>query len=233
MQIHGRSDGAISALAERLRDSNVSLRWGGSQVEGAINGSVHLLDAREQLVAFQKAGIPCPEFTFDRSVAETWLRTGSLVFGRKFNHTQGFDIICAGGNRLKDKPKASARWKTRDFWTKYVPSISEWRFHILNGNSIARGKKVFITPNGYGAMDNTANVPVIRSRRLGWHMQHDIDPPKGARTLAKAAVAAVGYDLGAVDMLEVTPGKFLVLEVNSRPAIRDPYTIERYALALR
>ena len=230
MQIYGKTDGAIKALAERLRDNNVSLRWGGAQVQRAINGKVHLLDAREQFEAFREAGIPYPNVTFDRATAERWLREGHLVFGRKLQHTQGFDIICAGKNLLQGKPRTLARWKSRDFWTKYSPSIAEWRFHILNGQSIARGCKVWQYLNDPHRV--VPPEPIIRSRRLGWHIQHNIEPPKGARTLAKQAVAAVGYDLGAVDMLETAPGKFLVLEVNSRPAIRDPYTIERYAAAL-
>lgn len=215
MQIHGHDHGAILALKQRLSDHEVSLRWGGPQIPGAINGTVHLLDAREQLEAFKSHEIPCPDFTFDRAEAESWVREGAIVLGRKFNHSQGKDIVISGN-----------RWAQRDFWTKYLPSISEWRFHILHSESFARGRKVWA---GNGPEPTAA--PIIRSRRLGWHLAHNIEPPKGARSLAKLAVAAVGYDLGAVDLIEVTRGKYIVLEVNSRPAIRDPYTIERYAKA--
>jgi glutathione synthase/RimK-type ligase-like ATP-grasp enzyme len=63
-------------------------------------------------------------------------------------------------------------------------------------------------------------------------MAHNVDPPDGLRNLAKRAVAACNYDLGAVDILETATGG-VVLEVNSRPAVCSPYTLERYAQAFR
>lgn len=216
MQILGYTTGAITQLAQSLRDCPVRLRWGGPQVANAINGSCHLLNGLEQLQALQATKVPTVEFTTDISKALEWLDIDLTVFGRKLNHTQGFDI----------RSKIGKLWRSRDYWTKYVESEREWRMHVVGGFCIARSLKEFsgITkPTG----------PCIRSRRLGWVMRHDIDPPKGLRTIAKAAVKAIGYDLGAVDILEIKPGEYKVLEVNSRPAIRDPYTLAAYTKALR
>lgn len=213
MIIHGHAKGSILGLAEALEGVNIQLRWGGSQVPGAINGNVHLLNGLEQLQTLRDARVSIPEFT------NTCPHDAHRVMwlGRKLNHTQGKDIITSG-----------RRFKERDFWVKYVPAIAEWRIHILNGKSIARGKKVWV---GQGSEPTT--IPIIRSRRLGWHLDHTPDPPNHIREAARAAVAAVGYDLGAVDVLDLGGNQACVLEVNSRPAIRDPYTIAQYSKALR
>lgn len=213
MQIFGHQEGPIQLLAQRLQDCNVRLRWGGPQVAGALNGQVHLLDGYEQLQHFVEAGVPCPEFTPDLPLGRGWL-------GRKRQHTQGKDI-----SRSQSSDKV---WRQSDYWVKYMPAKSEWRFHILNGHSIGRGLKVWVGPG-----PEPQAPPVIRSRRLGWHLQHNVEPPKGLRKVAKAAVAACGYELAAVDILELADGTPCVLECNSRPAIRDPYTLLAYERAFR
>lgn len=234
MQILGHTRGSILGLADRLRDCNVRLRWGGQQVANAINGSAHLHDGLEQLKVFAEKGVPTVQFTTDPKVRDQWVAEGKIVLGRNLNHTQGFDIVYPGMSR-----KANIAWNKRDFWTVYKPSLQEWRMHIVNGHSIARGLKHFAPePGETKPLAGTLAKVLVRSRRLGWHMRHDIVPPKGLRDLAKNAVKAVGYDLGAVDVLQHGDGKtvpltYSVLEVNSRPAIRDDYTLAAYEKALR
>jgi hypothetical protein len=220
VQIHGHRSGSILELERRLSDTNVSLRWGGNQVVGAINGQAHLLDGLEQLELFDAKSIPCPDF----SVTGEILTNEDLWLARKRNHSQGKDIIPVGAKLRKRRD-----WRDSDFFVKYVPNVvREWRFHILAGKCIARATKVWA---GNGPEPTVA--PIIRSRRLGWHMRHDLEPHKSLRKVAKAAVKAVGYELGAVDLLELNDGSAVVLEVNSRPAIRDEYTLAAYAAALR
>jgi len=236
MQILGHNRGAILTLAERLRDCNVRLRWGGDIVPDAVNGKAHLHDGLEQLKAFRDAGVPTVEFTTDPQVRDQWVAGRSIVLGRALHHTQGRDIVVPGISQKKN-----IAWNRRDFWTLYKGSYQEWRVHVVNDLSIARGLKTF---TGRDENDKLVTPEVsrliIRSRRLGWTMRHDVEPPKGLRDLAKQAVKAVGYDLGAVDILQVYKDKapdgaykFLVLEVNSRPAIRDEYTLTAYEKALR
>ena len=219
MQIHGHRSGSILTLAERLSDCPVALRWGGNQVSGAINGAASILDGLSQLVALKAAGVPVPEFTTNAADA-----TGGLWLARKRDHSQGKDIIPVGTVIRRRR-----KWQDSDFFVRYISNVArEWRIHVVDGLSIARATKVWA---GSGTEPTTA--PIIRSRRLGYHMRHDIKSPKLVRETAKAAVKAVGYDLGAVDLLELTDGSVVVLEVNSRPAIRDEYTLAAYAAALR
>lgn len=195
-------------------------------VAGAINGQAHLLDGLQQLQVLGSKGIAVPTFvthTDWRNRTEP-IMDGGIWLARKRNHTQGRDIISVG-TRIRRRRS----WQNSDFFTKYVSGVvREWRFHILQGKCIARATKVWAASG-----PEPTQAPVIRSRRLGWHMRHDIKPPKGLRQVAKDAVAAVGYDLGAVDLLELADGSAMVLEVNSRPAIRDEYTLAAYEAAFR
>lgn len=220
MRVHGHRIGTVLELERRLAGTaSPDLRWGGGFVPGAINGQANLLEGKDQLLALQDAGIPTPHFTFQSAGA-----TGGLWLARKSAHTQGKDIIPVG-----QRVRGRRRWQDSDMFVQYVPNVvREWRFHILKGESIARALKVW---SGGGPEPTTH--PIIRSRRLGWHMRHDVDPPKAIREAAKAACKAVGYDLGAVDVLELADGQACVLEVNSRPALRDEYTLEKYVKAFK
>lgn len=228
MQIHGHRSGSILVLAERLTDCPVSLRWGGNQVAGAINGQAHILDGLDQLNTLQAAGVPVPEFIVNPDYSIP-MPTGGIWLARLREHSQGKDIIPVG-TRIRRR----RRWQDSDFFVKYVENVvREWRIHILNGHSIARGLKYYTgLRNDAGPIPEMV-APIIRSRRLGWHIRHDVKPPKGLRDVAKAATTAVGYDLGAVDILELSDGSFVTLEVNSRPAIRDEYTLSAYERAFR
>src|SRR2546428_1471378 len=141
---------------------------------------------------------------------EIWL-------GRKVNHTKGRDI----------KLPNSRWWRTRDFWTKYIPSVAEWRIHVFGGLSIARGEKIYV-----GADDMPATEIMIRARANDYRMDHHHEPPRGMRKLAKAAVAAVQEPYGAVDILVGADNQMYVLEVNVAPAM-DDYTRAAYVKAIR
>jgi D-alanine-D-alanine ligase-like ATP-grasp enzyme len=71
-------------------------------------------------------------------------------------------------------------------------------------------------------------------------MRHDENPPKGIRPVAIAAVEALGYDHGAVDLLVtgephheagIARNDIVILEVNLIPAM-DRYTCIQYAKAV-
>lgn len=176
--------------------------------------------ATEQLARFQAAGVRTVEFTHNRAEAEAWVRAGHTVFGRRENHTHGSDIVGAGGG-IRPGP----RWRNRDWWTKLVPSVDEWRVHVFAGSSIARGKKVLTGP--------TVSQWPIRSRRNGWTMSHTERAPEAVRNAAKAAVAALeGYLYGAVDLLVTADDTPIVLEVNRVPGM-DGYTVEKYTESIR
>jgi hypothetical protein len=221
MRIVGRETPSILALAARLPDVDVAVRWGGERDRAALNGNVRLLNGLEQLELFHTLGLPHPDYTIDVADALESHAAGEIIMGRLVNHTQGKDI------RFSHRPRVRGqrRWTNSDFWVKFEPSEREWRFHIFQGRAIARGLKVW---NGV-----QAPVTPIRSRRLGWTLEHKTDPPKIMRETAKRACVALDYDFGAVDLLELPDGRPMLLEVNSRPALRDEYTLAAYEKAIR
>jgi hypothetical protein len=121
----------------------------------------------------------------------------------------------------------SNKWLGKDFWVKVIQVKNEYRQHVFGDKGIRRGMKVKVEEG------RTPNLPV-RSRRNGWHLNYGEFPaPPGLRDLGKAAVAALGYTHGAVDIVEDFQGKLYVLEVNSAPSVEDANTLKVYVDAIK
>ena len=159
----------------------------------------HPTGAIEQLTAFRAAGLATPDFTTDRTEAMSWVGAGETVFGRKLIHTRGNDIVlpkfCKKCTHISYPFEHRGRWWNSEWWSKYISPTEEWRVHVFNGRSIARGKKVH--------SGNSWRKAPIRNIGNGWTFDFTADPPRGLRRTAKAAVAALGYPHGAVDILQV------------------------------
>lgn len=155
------------------------------------------------------AGIPAPDMRTQpppEAEADTWLPRSS-------HHTGGVDLL-----RGVDRP---------DFWTRRLQLDDEFRVHIVDGHSICVGRKV--------RSGEAAHV-WVRSRLAGWTLSFDEEARaasegRAIRRWAKAAVAALGYDFGAVDVGIDNEGHTRVLEVNSAPGLSE-YTARHYAAAI-
>jgi hypothetical protein len=197
-----------------------------------------MVEGYAQLEKLAAAKLGVPMHTTSRDQATTWSQAGASVWGRLNNHTQGRDI----------RTTKSPEWALRVFWVKQIPAdaiIAEWRLHVFNGQSIARGRK--------SKVENIAKQlsSYVRSRRNGWRLLHTDEPPQGAKFYAKNATKALSYLWGAVDMLQVDLARlpkdciqnyerletslaksnlqpFVVLEVNQMPGM-DNYTATAYA----
>ena len=223
-----RNSAGRRALEERTADTctekaDVYVRWYESFKPAPPKSAIVLnnqtkLSNLGQLQRFTAQNVPTIEYTTALQVAQQWVAEGADVWGRKASHTQGLDVIAS--------PK-KVGWAQRDYWVKVWPATEEWRIHICYGMSIARGKKVQVD-------QPRKKLPAaMRNRRNGWRLHHTFAPPKGMRTLAKAAVAAVGYDFGAVDILwDTATNTGKVLEVNMCPGL-DDYTADAYAAAFK
>lgn len=111
-----------------------------------------------------------------------------------------------------------------------LPSVAEYRQHVWSGKCIRVGKKVQVA--------EPTRVQLVRSRLNGFHIDYGFQSPtpefkESIRTLAKQACGSLGYTGGAVDILEVQPGEFAVLEVNSAPSLRDENTLGAYVEAIK
>lgn len=196
--------------------TDIVLAWG-VHSESSFGGKQRIYGV-EQLVRFKESGVFCPEFTVAPCEAYQWSQSGHTVLGRKYNHSQGKHIVFI--NQV-----SPTRWPyLSDYWVKAIPNVvEEWRIHVLNGWYIGQGRKV-------NTMNDLSVLP-IRSRKLGWKIDHSIMPPQFIKDAAKRAVKSLGYDFGAVDVLQTQSGEACVLEVNKAPGL-DNYTAARYTRAL-
>lgn len=115
------------------------------------------------------------------------------------------------------------KWLASDYWVVAEDIADEWRFHIYHGKSISRGHKVQTGP--------PTRIAKVRNHRNGYIQIHNHQPPEGMRELAKAAVTAVGYPHGAVDIGVRPDGSMIVFEVNLMPGM-DNITALAYAKAI-
>lgn len=156
-------------------------------------------------------------WTANQAVAKEWLAEGSTVVARKTltGHEGSGIVIIEKGGQLIDAP----------LYTKYIFKTAEYRVHATSTEAFATHRKV----------RDPARTPTdwkVRSWKNGFIFQRNNIKPNAVRdALAVSAVAALGLDFGAVDIVEDKHGNFYVLEVNTAPGIEGT-TVPVYAQAL-
>lgn len=133
----------------------------------------------------------------------------SVVLGRNTQHTKGKDIrLCV------ENWQVEALRSVSDFFTPYVPSSDEYRIWIYRRRHLGTYRKQLMEPQKMKR--------VGRNYENGFHfMRMEADEvPADLKDISKRAVAALGLDFGAVDVLS-TPDGYVVLEVNSAPGVAD------------
>lgn len=215
MRVTGPAWPSTAALTEALAGvpSSRVLTWGQSTYRGYA-----------QMVKLAEGGIPVPPHTRELATAQQWA-TNLAVLGRRDTHTQGRDIV-------PHRDRKNKRWRSRDYWTVYMPLASEYRVHVFDGATLLIGQKVF-------EGEEPVPEPVIRSRRLGWHLRYlqknqtlTSEQRSTAKELSESAVAALGMLWGAVDLGLTENGEWVVLEVNAAPALLNERTLAAYVKAI-
>jgi hypothetical protein len=177
------------------------------------------LNKIEQLNRFKEHGVSHPPFTTNASeVNQLGSRTG---FARTLvNSTNGRGIVEFDISEGVRPPRAP-------LYTAYIPKKAEYRVHVFDGKVVdiqqKRKKRGF----------EGEREAKIRNLRNGYvYCRDGINAPAGLDTLAVAAVRAVQYHYGAVDIIyNEKKDKLYVLEVNSRPGLMGT-TLEKYSDAL-
>ena len=108
-----------------------------------------------------------------------------------------------------------------DYYTEPIACTHEYRVHALLGQT----RSALKVPK-----DRTAH-PVFRTHSLGWIFDYHVNPSYRIIEEAQKAVAAVGYDFGAVDVGVKQDGTPVVFEVNSAPTL-SPATAAWYSKRL-
>lgn len=177
------------------------------------------LDKVAQFQRFAAAGVSCPAFTTNRD--QLGLLGASTIFARTLtNSTNGKGIV--------EFSWPNETIPAAPLYTAYVPKKAEYRVHVFNGQVIdvqqKKKKRDFAEDLRDTHIRNVSNGYV--------YTRSGVVPPAGINELACAAVAAVGYQYGAVDIIyNEKRDKLYVLEVNSRPGLMGT-TVDKYVEAL-
>lgn len=196
----------------------------------AVNCAVH---KSMTFTALTEAEVPCLEWTGLPPVALGWLDEGSRVFARLTETGRGGEgiVVVEPGQAL---PKAP-------LYTRGFRKTHEYRVHVFNGKAIDVVQKKKTTQE-----TGRNTVKHIRSYNNGWVFCHEDldcdvgDYRAGLEAIGVRAVAALGLDFGAVDVLvrdrEGRRGewsrKVVVCEVNTAPNITAPTTLQAYLTAI-
>ena len=194
-----------------------------------LNGTI-IMDKFDQLREFREANIPIPTVALrvgeGREVvtfAPPGDHDGSWL-ARRRHHRGGHDILGPMDfNELRGILRARP-----GYGVKYIDKTHEWRVHTFQGRVLRLARKV----------PNEGAEQVVAWNQDTSHFKYDIRPgPETLRqltTLGTSAVAALGMDFGAVDVIKDRGGQFYVLEVNSAPGISDnANTLDAYVQAMR
>lgn len=144
------------------------------------------------------------------------------VIARTPNHFGGSGFWkCDNAEQL-----AEAKRNGANHATKLIVKAGEYRVHILLDKAVRIVRKV-------KAREDAQDL--CRSHDNGWKFMKvaDENVPAGLKDLAVAAVAAIGLQLGAVDVVvQKRTKKMFVLEVNSVPGL-EGHSLEAWASAIK
>lgn len=210
--------------SKRLRRS-VVINWGRSSLplRGLVSRVINKPEAVSLAVnkietfrALQRAGVPTVDWTTDRSVALNWLDTDMVYCRTTATGSQGKGIILVGQDDLS-LPHAP-------LYTKGFNKTHEYRVHVAFGKVIDFSKK-----RRRRGMEGSS---YIKNSTNGWvYCRDGITLPDAVASACIKAVAALGLDFGALDVLhKERDNKAAILEVNCSPGIEGT-TLQRYTEA--
>lgn len=175
----------------------------------ALNSKVNSVNKYEAILKFHEAHVPAPFVTRYQDVVTEDFQPGDIWLARNFQHKQGRDIqIC--------KTPQDTRNAECDFYSRYIPTETEYRVWVFGDKNLAVYEKVW---KGEGEYEG-----IQRNHRFGFRYEKR-DALRADRLLtqyAVDAVKAIALDFGAVDIILGKDRKYYVLEVNSMPDIDTP-----------
>ena len=178
-----------------------------------LNKRAGSLGKLRELRAFHSNDISAPQWWESPPVDESVYP----ILARDSNHYLGKDI------KLCKTPRDAAR-VSASYFTKLIPNYEEFRVWVFQNKCLG----VYRVENKVDASQTLfPSGPGWTYTRL--YEEEGDTIPERVIELAKAAIAAVHYDFGAVDILHGLDHRYYVLEVNSAPGVE---TNRQYALIL-
>jgi len=235
IRIHPYKQGSRSAkaLADALggkvlkREGSVYIRragdavinWGDSSAGNlaCFNLAGNVARAANKLQAFlrfKEAGVSVPAFSSDKQ-GVGW--EGLTVVRHKLSGHSGEGIELRDAGDLPSAP----------LYVQYVPKKAEYRVHVV-------GKRVVLIQRK--ARNPSCDNPnwKVRNHDNGFiFVRNDVKAPSSVEEQALKAIAALGLDFGAVDIIwNEKQSRPYVLEVNTAPGLEGS-TIDDYANGFR
>lgn len=213
----------LDSSSYRQNRHDLVINWGTTGQDGLNNPLAveRATDKRLTLHALSNAGIACPDYSTDREEAVNWLEEGSGVVCRTLARASaGKGIVIAGSQEeLVDAP----------LYTRYIKKVEEYRVHVFNGRVIDVQRKARSTD----VPDEQVNWQV-RTHANGFIFAREgVELPVEAQALCIDAVAALGLDFGAVDIVyNAKKNQYYVLEINTAPGL-EGQTLISYADAIQ
>lgn len=164
----------------------------------------------------EDVGLPIPDWTDDRNVAEQWQRDGFVVVARALvSGHSGNGIVIV--NPEEELPQVR-------LFTRYMPKMAEFRVHFFRGSVIDIQKKGIMR----GSRPSDWQV---RTHRNGFvYIREGFGPvPLSVSSAANQYIDATPLDFGALDIIwNQRHDTATILEVNTAPGLMGE-TARRYA----
>ena len=197
-RIADESDGDIEAV----RSSQGDVNWGRARANTVLNPDIgNATNKRVMRELFREHNVPTPELVSWSDVSSDLSRgIPRKVVGRPDHHTKGRGFWLVNSVRSMQKAmRGTRKKKAATHFMEYIDAPHEYRVHVFQGKSIRISEKLHTAFHEYTTIKPTGEV-------------------KHVRKAAKAAVAALGLDFGAVDIL-ANDENCWVLEVNCAPGL--------------
>jgi glutathione synthase/RimK-type ligase-like ATP-grasp enzyme len=178
------------------------INWGRATANTKLNPDISkTTNKRHMRVLFKQHNVPMPELY--ANVAEIEFP----CVGRPDRHSGRRGLwVCRNLHDLRRAIRGTRKKQAATHFMAYIEAPREYRVHIF------RGKSIRISQKSFGTTGETAHGIYTTVKPDPSH------PINHVRKAAKQAVAAVGLDFGAVDILADDEDCW-VLEVNAAPGL--------------
>lgn len=211
------------------------------------------------LDVLEDAGVPVVEFSTDSSFAQEWLSTGHKVYVRHSltGHSgEGIEVIEPRNNHRDEIVSMSRRLTEIGYqfasdylldqleapgyipipeaplYTRGVNNHGEYRVHVFDGEVILYQKKSRRVDDDGNVITAEGEHADVRNLASNWiYRTGNLNRLERVEELAIDAVAALGLDFGAVDIIMDENGDVFVLEINSAPGLGNQDTVDAYTEA--
>ena len=204
----------------RCTHGDVVVNWG-NMVPVEVTDGVKVLNRNitnnkiHALEVFEKAGLPHSSLLYDGDR----FPDGGVIVKPVSGHGGVGVVYCKteedAEKRLKEKPAHFACF--------YINKVAEFRVHVFGGEAVCWTRK-------------KAEEGVDASKEVAWNADRGFAQVEIKNKLTKTilsnlsidSMAALGYDFGAVDIVQDRYGLLYLLEVNTAPSIKADGRVDAY-----